>query len=68
MVVSSKLLGDLFSASESADPTYGADPIDEYRELAMLAHAWEGGALEPPRTAKAVAGRVEDTEGKEPAC
>lgn len=41
---------------------YRAETIDEYRELDMLAHAWERGSLEPgvPETAP---GRAEDAEG-----
>ena len=35
------VLGDILTAFEAAGPVYSADPIDEYRDLAMLARAWE---------------------------
>lgn len=35
------LLPDIFTALEGSEPAYRADPIDEYRDLAMLARAWE---------------------------
>ena len=38
-----RLLRDIFSALESAGPVSRADSVDEYRELAMLAGAWERG-------------------------
>lgn len=41
---------------------YRAETIDEYRELDMLAHAWERGSLEPG-TPEGAPGRVEDAEG-----
>ena len=41
------ILHEIFSAYESAEAAYRADGIDEYRELAMLAHAWERGSLKP---------------------
>lgn len=59
-------LRDIFSAFERAGPAYRAETIDEYRELAILAHAWERGSLEPG-VAEGVPGRVGDAEGKEPA-
>jgi hypothetical protein len=65
-VVRHRLLPEIFSALESAEPAYRADPIDEYRDLAMLAHAWEHGSLEP-EVAEEAPGRVDDAEGKEPA-
>jgi ubiquinone/menaquinone biosynthesis C-methylase UbiE len=46
-VVRQRLLRDFFSAFENAEPTLRADAIDEYRELTLLAHAWERGALMP---------------------
>ena len=61
-----RLLPDVFRAFESAEPAYGADPIDEYRDLAMLAHAWERGTLEMEVTEEAP-GRIVDAEGNEPA-
>jgi hypothetical protein len=65
-VVRHRLLRDIFSAFESAEPAYRADTIDEYRELAMLAHAWERGSLKPG-VAEGAPGRVDDAEGKESA-
>jgi hypothetical protein len=41
---------------------YRAETIDEYRELDMLAHAWERVSLEPG-TPEAAPARVEDAEG-----
>lgn len=63
-MVSDRLLRDIFGAVESAEPAYRADPIDEYRDLAMLAHAWERGSLELEVAAQAP-GRVDEPEGKE---
>lgn len=40
-------LPDVLSTFESIEPANCAEAIDEYRELAMLAHAWERGSLEP---------------------
>jgi hypothetical protein len=34
-------LRDIFTAFETTGPAYPAEPLDEYRDLAMLAHAWE---------------------------
>lgn len=59
-------LPDVFRAFESAEPAYGADPIDEYRDLAMLAHAWERGSLKTGVTEEAP-GRLADAEGNEAA-
>ena len=64
-MVRHRLLRDVFSAFESAEPVYRADAIDEYRELAMLAHAWERGTLQRGVAEGAPPGRVDDTEGKE---
>lgn len=61
-----RLLRDIFSALEGAEPVSRADTVDEYRELAMLAGAWERGSLEPG-SAEGAPGRVDDTEGQEPA-
>ena len=66
MVVRNRLFGHIFGALESAGAAQGAEPIDEYRELTMLAHAWERGTLEP-RSAKRAAHRADDAEGQEPA-
>ena len=46
-MVKDRLFRDIVSAFESAEPAYRAGTIDEYRELAMLARAWERGSLEP---------------------
>lgn len=40
-------LPGIFSAHEGVEPAYRAEPIDEYRDLAMLADAWEHGSLGP---------------------
>jgi hypothetical protein len=45
-VVRHSLLRDMGGAVEDAGPAHRAGAIDEYRELAMLAHAWERGSLE----------------------
>lgn len=63
MVVRNRLLGRIFGAFESISAAPGAEPIDEYRELAILAHAWERGTLEP-RAAKRVTRRIDDAERK----
>lgn len=60
-MVRPRLLHDTFSASESAETAARADIIDEYRELEMLAHAWECGSLDPG-VAEAAPGRVDDVE------
>lgn len=44
-MVRNRYPGDVFGADESAEAAYGTDPIDEYRELALLARAWERGTL-----------------------
>jgi len=64
-VVRQRLLRDFFSAFENAAPALRADPIDEYRELTLLARAWERGAL-MPGVVEGGLGRVEEVEGKEP--
>ena len=58
-----RLLRDTFSALETAEPEYRAEAIDEYRELEMLAHAWEHGSVESGVSATA-AGRPEEGEEK----
>lgn len=35
------LLPDILTALEGSEPACRADPIDDYRDLAMLARAWE---------------------------
>lgn len=59
-------LRDTCGACEIAEPAPRADPIDEYRELEMLAHAWECGSLNL-EAAEAAPGRVDDAEQKESA-
>ena len=59
-------LRDIFSAFDSADPAGRAETMDEYRELEMLAHAWERGSVNPG-VAEGAPGRIEDAEGKESA-
>lgn len=41
------LLRGMLSAFDSTEPAYRAETIDEYRELAMLAQAWELGTVKP---------------------
>lgn len=59
-------LRDTFSAFESTGPAHRADPIDEYRDLAMLANAFERVLLRR-EIAEEAEGRVDDAEGKESA-
>ncbi|MHB8813200.1 MAG: hypothetical protein ACYDAE_08020 [Steroidobacteraceae bacterium] len=40
-------LRDAFDTLDIAEPAYRAEAIDEYRDLVMLAHAWEHRPLEP---------------------
>ena len=54
------------SVRGSAEPARRAETIDEYRELDMLAHAWECGSLGPGAAAGAT-GRVDNAEDKESA-
>ena len=61
-MVRHRLLRDVFSAFESAEPVYRADAIDEYRELAMLAQAWEHGSFKPGM-AEGAPVRIDDAEG-----
>lgn len=35
------LLPDILTAFEGSEPAGRADPVDEYRDLVMLARAWE---------------------------
>ena len=57
-------LAHSFGAFEDAEPASRADAIDEYRELAMLADAWERGSLEPG-VCEETPGPVADADGKE---
>jgi hypothetical protein len=63
MLVRNRPLSDIFSTLESAEPAHRAEPIDEYRDLVMLAHAWEHGSLEP-EGAEEAPGLGDDAEGK----
>lgn len=56
-----RLWGDFLGAFDSAEPAGRGDTIDEYRELAMLAHAWERRSLEP-EAVEGAPGRVADAE------
>jgi hypothetical protein len=64
--VRNKLLRDFLSAFEGAAPAHRADTIDEYRELVILAQAWERGSLEAGLATQAL-GRAEDVERPSPA-
>lgn len=63
MVVRKRPLPDIFGAFEIAEPASRAEPIDEYRDLVMLAHAWEHGSLEP-EGAEEAPDRGDDAEEK----
>jgi hypothetical protein len=63
MVVRNRPLRDIFSTLDIAEPAYRAEPIDEYRDLVMLAHAWEHRSLEPAG-AEETPDRGDDVEGK----
>jgi hypothetical protein len=65
-VVTHRPLRDIFSSRASLELAPRAETIDEYRELDMLAHAWEGGSLKP-EVADGAPGRAEDPAGKESA-
>lgn len=60
-----RLLRDIGNIFDGAGPAQSAEPIDEYRELAILAHAWERDTLKP-RAAPGAVGRAEDGEGAAP--
>jgi hypothetical protein len=53
-VAGHRLLRAFFGAFESAAPVYRAGTMDEYRELSILAHAWEHGSLEAGWAAEAL--------------
>jgi hypothetical protein len=55
-------LGAKPQGNRTVQRPYRAETIDEYRELDMLAHAWERGSLEPGVLPSAPA-RAEDAEG-----
>jgi hypothetical protein len=62
-VVGNRRLRDIFKALENAGPAYRAEAVDEYRELAMLARAWERSASKPGTgTEEAAPGAVDDTK------
>lgn len=65
-MVRHRLLRDFFGALEGAAPVCRADTMDEYRELAMLAHAWERGSLEAGLVTEGL-GRTEDEDTPAPA-
>jgi hypothetical protein len=54
---------DIFSVFQGGEPVYRAIPTDEYRELAMLAHAWELRALGPGVAAEPLR-EVDEGKGK----
>ena len=62
-MVTHRPLHEIFS--DSAEPAHRAEAIDEYRELDMLAHAWERGSLEPG-VAESATGRVDSAEDRVP--
>jgi hypothetical protein len=47
IVVTHGLLSGVSSTFERVEPADLADSVDEYRDLATLADAWERGSLEP---------------------
>lgn len=51
------------TSSASAELARRAETIDEYRELDMLAHAWERASLEPGMTGEP--GPADDPADKE---
>lgn len=46
MVVRHRPVPDIFGTLDIAEPACRAEPIDEYRDLVMLADAWEHRSLE----------------------
>ena len=66
IVVRRMPLRDTFSTVEGAQPACRAEPIDEYRDLAMLARAWESGSLELNGVEEALS-RADEAKGKESA-
>jgi len=65
-VVGNRGLREVFNAPESTAPAYRAEGLDEYRELALLANAWERQARKQG-PGEGPSGRAEDAEGEEPA-
>ena len=65
-MVTHRPLRDIASVRGSAEPARRAETIDEYRELDMLAHAWECGSL-GPGVAEGAPRRVDDAEDEESA-
>jgi hypothetical protein len=63
-VVTHRPLRDTSSARAGAEVARRAETLDEYRELDMLAHAWERGSLEPGASQSAP-GRAEDAADEE---
>jgi hypothetical protein len=62
-VVGNRRLRDIFRVLENAGPAYRAEAVDEYRELAMLARAWEHSASKPGTEEAASPGAVDDAKG-----
>lgn len=56
--------GDTLSARASVELAHRAETIDEYRELDMLAHAWERGSPKPGAV-EGEPGRAEDAVDEE---
>ena len=65
-MVTHRPLREIFSARASLELAHRAETLDEYRELDMLAHAWEGGSL-TPGVADGTPGRADDPTDKESA-
>ena len=66
IVVTIRPLSDIFSALEGAEPAHSAEDIDEYRELAMLARAWERGSLKSG-VVDGAPGGIDDAKERKPA-
>lgn len=65
-MVTYRPLHEIVSARDRAEPAWRAESIDEYRELDMLAHAWERGSLKPG-AAESAPGRPDTGEDKDSA-
>jgi hypothetical protein len=63
-MVRHRVTRQIFSVTETEELPDRADSIDEYRELAMLANAWERRSLEPAG-AEGASPKGEDREVKE---
>lgn len=60
-MVRDRLLRDIFGAFEGAGQAGRADAFDEYRDLVMLANAWERGSL-AVEVAEEAPGPLDDAE------